>query len=162
MDWLIKSYDNTVYHIKLKTISKTILQYHPDTMTDVLRERLIAAYVAHPDGRTRAHKQATKAAYESTILDLVTQLDQLRQHIRRKNNKIKKLSIKNGVADEEENTMCSICMEEMDGKVTLKCDHTMCPGCFAQHSRVNNTCPFCRDEFAPKVKKNRHSTRNVS
>jgi hypothetical protein len=29
----------------------------------------------------------------------------------------------------------------------------MCPECFAEHSRVNNTCPFCRQEFASKVKK---------
>ena len=40
----------------------------------------------------------------------------------------------------------------MDGNVTLRCGHEMCPECFAQHSRVNNTCPFCRDEFASKVK----------
>ena len=41
-------------------------------------------------------------------------------------------------------------MEEMSGEVTLKCGHRMCPSCFAQHSRVNNTCPYCRDEFAPE------------
>ena len=29
----------------------------------------------------------------------------------------------------------------------------MCPACYAMQSRVNNTCPYCRVEFAPKVKK---------
>jgi len=46
---------------------------------------------------------------------------------------------------------CAICMEPMRGKVTLKCSHELCPECFAQHARVNNECPFCRDEFAPIV-----------
>ena len=41
-------------------------------------------------------------------------------------------------------------MEEMSGEVTLKCGHRMCPSCFAQHSRVSNACPYCRDEFAPE------------
>ena len=45
---------------------------------------------------------------------------------------------------------CTICMEEMAGEVTLKCGHRMCPSCFAQHSRVSNACPYCRDEFAPE------------
>ena len=43
-------------------------------------------------------------------------------------------------------------MEPMIGIVALKCGHELCPECFAQHSRVNNTCPFCRDEYAPQVK----------
>lgn len=47
-------------------------------------------------------------------------------------------------------TTCSICMEEMEGRVTMKCGHEMCPECFANHARVNHTCPFCRDEFAKK------------
>lgn len=50
-------------------------------------------------------------------------------------------------------TQCNICMETIPGKVTLKCGHEMCPSCYAMHSRVNNTCPFCRDEFAPEIKK---------
>tara|TARA_B100000686_G_C16555003_1_gene844652 strand:- start:107 stop:844 length:738 start_codon:yes stop_codon:yes gene_type:complete len=50
-------------------------------------------------------------------------------------------------------TECSICMEMMDGKVILDCGHEMCPTCFARHSRENHTCPFCRKEFAPEIKK---------
>ena len=47
---------------------------------------------------------------------------------------------------------CNICMDLMRGEVKLKCGHKMCPECFAQHSRKTNTCPFCRDDFAPKIK----------
>jgi|TARA_B110000285_G_C14915868_1_gene510177 hypothetical protein len=46
---------------------------------------------------------------------------------------------------------CAICMEDMKGRVTLQCGHILCPSCFARHSRVNNTCPFCRDVFAPEI-----------
>jgi len=48
---------------------------------------------------------------------------------------------------------CSICMEMMDGKVSLDCGHEMCPTCFARHARVNHNCPFCRKMFAPEIKK---------
>ena len=50
-------------------------------------------------------------------------------------------------------TSCTICMETIQGNVTLKCGHEMCPTCYAMHSRVNNTCPYCRDVFAPEVEK---------
>lgn len=53
-------------------------------------------------------------------------------------------------------TNCNICMETICGNVTLKCGHEMCPECYAKHSRVNNTCPYCREVFAPEVKKERH------
>lgn len=53
-------------------------------------------------------------------------------------------------------TTCRICMEEMKGRVTMKCGHEMCPDCFAKHARVNHTCPFCRDEFTTKQKERQH------
>ena len=48
---------------------------------------------------------------------------------------------------------CHLCMEELKGRghTTLKCGHEMCAECFATHARINHTCPFCRDEFAPKI-----------
>lgn len=124
-------------------------------MNTTLRQRLIDAYIANPDGRTKAHKAAVRNAYESTIHELTTQLGQCTETIQRKTREINRLRMK--VSDDDlseltEDTTCLICADEMDGKVTLKCGHIMCPGCFARHSRVNNTCPFCRDEFAPKVK----------
>lgn len=61
--------------------------------------------------------------------------------------------------DEE---VCCICMETMVGNVTLKCNHEMCPNCFAQHSRVNNTCPLCREEFAPPPKTKTRISTNLS
>ena len=54
--------------------------------------------------------------------------------------------------EKEKDTYCLICTEPMQGKVSLKCGHELCPECYAKHARLNNTCPFCRDEFAPKPK----------
>ena len=52
-------------------------------------------------------------------------------------------------------------METNCGNVTLKCGHEMCPECYAKHSRVNNTCPYCREVFAPEVKKERGPRRGI-
>jgi|TARA_B110000444_G_C18718398_1_gene537218 hypothetical protein len=60
----------------------------------------------------------------------------------------KRKKTKKNITNVEE---CNICMDEMRGEVLLKCGHKMCPDCFARHSRKKNTCPFCRDEFAPKI-----------
>jgi hypothetical protein len=52
----------------------------------------------------------------------------------------------------EDNT-CPVCMDPIiNGVVVLKCTHKLCPSCYASHSRVNNKCPMCRDEFAEKPK----------
>lgn len=130
-------------------------------MSRILNQKLHAARIAHPDGRTKAHKEAMRRAYESTVLELATQLDEKEGTDKRNSHKIKQLQIQlrkradqaSGVAEEEiQNNTCLICTDDMDGKVTLRCGHEMCPDCFARHSRVNHTCPFCRDDFAPKVK----------
>ena len=124
-------------------------------MDTTLRQRLTNAYVAHPDGRTKAHKEAVKRAYLNTINDLVAQLGQCTETIQRKTRQINRMRMKvseDDLSETTEDTTCLICADEMDGKVALRCGHIMCPGCFARHSRVNNACPFCRDEFAPKVK----------
>ena len=57
------------------------------------------------------------------------------------------------VNGDDQHIECNICLEDMNGRgrVVLKCKHVMCPECFAMHARINNTCPFCRDEFAPKT-----------
>ena len=47
---------------------------------------------------------------------------------------------------------CLICMDIMRGNVILECGHECCVKCFAQHSRINNTCPFCRKVYAPPIK----------
>ena len=113
-----------------------------------LNQRMAFVRVIHPDGRTREHKQAVKHVYESTIA-------QLTERLSTETAKNKQLRSRAALAnyDNEATPSCSICMEDMCGRVTLVCGHEMCPDCFAQHSRVNNTCPFCREEFAPKPKK---------
>lgn len=73
------------------------------------------------------------------------------------NNKKQRRIISKGPKEE-----CSICMDEMKGEVILKCGHKLCPECFAQHSRKNNTCPFCRDEFSPKVQKKARLSEQVA
>ena len=114
----------------------------------MLDTRLKLARTVHPDRRTRAYKEAEKQAYIETIGELSEALKNKDQEIKSLKSRI---TLKCDV--DEELPMCHICMEDMSGKVTLKCGHEMCPDCFAQHSRINNTCPFCREEFAPKPKK---------
>jgi len=116
--------------------------------TTELRQRMAQVRAVHPDGRTRQHKEAVKHVYESTIAQLTDRLST-------ETAKNKQLRSRAALAnyDNEATPSCSICMEDMCGRVTLVCGHEMCPDCFAQHSRVNNTCPFCREEFAPKPKK---------
>ena len=115
--------------------------------TTELARRIAHVRATHPDGRTRVHKQAVKHVYESTIAQLTEMLST-------ETAKNKQLRSRAALAncDNEATPSCSICMEDMCGRVTLVCGHEMCPDCFAQHSRVNNTCPFCREEFAPKPK----------
>ena len=120
-------------------------------------QRMAQVLVANPDRRTRKHKQAVKEVYESTIASLIVRLSEETT----RNNELRANELRARVAqrarvvahanrDDEPTPSCSICMEDMRGRVTLVCGHEMCPDCFAQHSRVNNTCPFCREEFAPK------------
>jgi hypothetical protein len=65
------------------------------------------------------------------------------------------LKTKATALQDDHNNECPICMEPCQGVTILKCGHLMCPDCFAQHARLNNTCPFCRDEFAEKPRKQR-------
>ena len=115
--------------------------------TTELNRRMAQVRAAHPDGRTRLHKQAVQQVYESTIRELTKKLS-----VETRRNKALQSAVRLSNCDNEASPSCSICMEDMCGRVTLICGHEMCPECFAQHSRVNNTCPFCRDEFAPKPK----------
>ena len=117
------------------------------SITD-LNQRMALVRATYPDGRTRQHKQAVKHVYESTIAHLTERL-----LVETQRNKQLRSRVALANSDQEATPTCSICMEDMCGRVTLGCGHEMCPNCFAQHSRINNTCPFCREEFAPKPKK---------
>ena len=153
------------------------------TITDLnqhIGQRMSQVRADHPDRRTRLHKQAVIRVYESTIASLIVKLS---KETKRNNVLRTRVALANRDAtmfgtlfDEEDDDAsnglettpppspprerdgeptpsCPICMEDMCGRVTLVCGHEMCPECFAQHSRVNNTCSFCRAEFAPKPKK---------
>ena len=113
-----------------------------------LNHRLINARQTFPDGRRVEHKEAIKNAYISTINEMVEIVESSEQKI----NALKtQLFVKN--IDHTEIPTCLICTEPMKGRVTLGCQHEMCPDCFAQHARLNNNCPFCREKFAPAPKK---------
>jgi len=143
----LKYFFNTLsYHPnKLRNIKTKARKYVDMSMLD---SRLKLAHTVHKDRRTRAYKEAEKLAYIETI-------EELSDAVKNKDQEIKSLKsrITHKCDVDEEVPICHICMEDMSGKVTLKCGHEMCPDCFAQHSRINNTCPFCREEFAPKPKK---------
>ena len=48
---------------------------------------------------------------------------------------------------------CVICLETIDDNMCkLKCSHTYCVSCFAQHIRLNGNCPMCRGYVADKPK----------
>ena len=55
---------------------------------------------------------------------------------------------------EIEDIYCVICGESMEtNRCKLACNHSFCVSCIAQHSRENNNCPMCRDEYCPKPRK---------
>jgi hypothetical protein len=49
---------------------------------------------------------------------------------------------------EREKRECIICYEAVDNeKVSIKCGHTYCVGCFVKHMRLSNECAYCRTEL---------------
>jgi len=113
-----------------------------------LNHRLINARQTYPDGRKVEHKQAIRDAYISTINEMVDVVESSEKKI----GALKTQLFLNNI-DKTEIPTCLICTEPMKGRVSLGCNHEMCPDCFAQHARLNNNCPFCREEFAPAPKK---------
>lgn len=92
-----------------------------------------------------------KKNLKTKLRDMNEKTETLKYQLKRHEKTIRKLG---GAVEEDDDDMtCSICTDVMVGEVILRCGHKMCPSCFAQHSRVNNKCPFCRKEFAVKPKK---------
>tara|TARA_B100000902_G_C27319831_1_gene923634 strand:- start:5997 stop:6605 length:609 start_codon:yes stop_codon:yes gene_type:complete len=104
------------------------------------------------DMRKKSNKDAERMIYNRKILKLqmlLSEKDTINKELKTKINKLKKIS--NVSEDDDE---CIICSDKKIGIATLSCcGQEICISCFAKHSRVNNTCPFCRTEYAPKVKK---------
>ena len=120
----------------------------PSKYLNNLNDRLIAVRNNYPDGRKVEHKQAIRDAYISTINDMVDVVESSEKKISALKTQLFLFNI-----DKTEIPTCLICTEPMKGRVSLGCNHEMCPDCFAQHARLNNNCPFCREEFAPAPKK---------
>ena len=57
---------------------------------------------------------------------------------------------------EREKRECIICYETVENeKVSIKCGHTYCVGCFVKHMRLNNECAYCRTELCEVPQKKR-------
>ena len=120
------------------------------TQCNELNIRLQRARSTYPDRRTKEYKAAVTDAYHETIDDLMRGITS-RDHSKRK-LRAQLISTELQSTSDVPPTCC-ICTEVMDGRVFLKCGHEICPDCFARHSRLSNTCPFCRDVFSSKPKK---------
>lgn len=113
---------------------------------------------------TSGQPDMRKAQNRDNVCDMVKRLDRKLKEQEAQNAESLKaatqennvLKTKAALQDDHENE-CPICMEPCQGVTILKCGHSMCPECFAQHSRVNHTCPFCREEFAEKPRKQREN-----
>ena len=105
--------------------------------------------------KIKGMKQELKST-KKTIKELENNLWN-KDYVIKKQSEIIEQCSKNGNCDKVDpscNT-CQICADVMIGQVELKCGHSLCPDCFAKHSRVSNVCPYCRDEFSSKPKKQR-------
>lgn len=57
---------------------------------------------------------------------------------------------------EREKRECIICYETVENeKVSIKCGHTYCVGCFVKHMRLSNDCAYCRTELCEVPQKKR-------
>jgi hypothetical protein len=54
---------------------------------------------------------------------------------------------------------CIICYEMVvNEKVSIKCGHTYCVGCFVKHMRLSNECAYCRTELCEAPQNKRRMT----
>ena len=104
------------------------------------------------DMRKKCNKKAERLMYRMQIIKLqsmISEKETIIDQLKTKNNKLEKIC---NVSEEDDE--CVICSDKKIGTATLSCcGQEICISCFAKHSRVSNTCPFCRNEYAPKVKK---------
>ena len=118
-----------------------------------LNSRLERARSTYPDRRTKEYKAAVTDAYHETIHDLMHAITTRDDSNRKLRAQIISDKIHKNADASDHHPSCCICTEVMEGRVFLKCGHEICPDCFARHSRLSNTCPFCRDVFSSKPKK---------
>jgi len=63
---------------------------------------------------------------------------------------------------EREKRECIICYEAVGNeKVSIKCGHTYCVGCFVTHMRMSNQCAYCRTELCEVPQSKRKMTRDT-
>ena len=136
----------------LTTVSDDLRQYSIDNALPIRKDGSL-------DMRKKCNKDAERLMYirkitalQTSMLEKNTKIKQLEIRVNKQNKIIK--TYNNSEELDKEDTDCVICCDVKIGTATLSCcGQEICIPCFAKHSRVNNTCPFCRSEYAPKVKK---------
>ena len=136
----------------LTTVDDDLTQYAIDNALPLRKNGSL-------DMRKKCNKDAERLIYirkinalQTTILEKNKKIKQLEIRLKNQNKIIK--TYNNCEELDKEDTDCIICCDVKIGTATLSCcGQEICISCFAKHSRVNNTCPFCRKEYAPKVKK---------
>jgi hypothetical protein len=136
----------------LTTVSDDLRQYAIDNALPIRKDGSL-------DMRKKCNKDAHRLMYirkitalQTSMLEKNTKIKQLEIRVNKQNKIIK--TYNNPEQLDKEDTDCLICCDVKIGTATLSCcGQEICISCFAKHSRVNNTCPFCRTEYAPKVKK---------
>jgi len=54
----------------------------------------------------------------------------------------------------EETPQCNICTEELiERKAVIDCGHFFCLACIQKWSEIENTCPYCKQEFTKITEK---------
>ena len=137
-------YHNIMYNAQEHRFASLIGEKHTNTTS-----RVLCDFVKNPSPGV-FHFGASSTSSSASASHSSSSRNETRQQMMRKMRKMRRMR---NQSRSTPSTACNICMETVSGKVTLKCGHEMCPGCYAMHSRVNNTCPYCRDVFAPEIKK---------
>ena len=72
------------------------------------------------------------------------------------------LDFESHMLEEEVERECIICYETVNNeKVSIKCGHTYCVGCFVKHMRLNNECAYCRTELCEAPQNKRRMTADM-
>ena len=142
-------------------ISKVKSYYKKNNILDYKKTKM-----GEPDMRNQENKTVLKNILKQEILDKNKSENSHNFTIEKEGNYRSEIE---SLTDEEINQFrkmskseCVICGESMkDNCCILKCKHSFCVSCFAEHSRNSNSCPLCREEYCSKSKKIEKMPRQV-
>ena len=130
----------------LTTVGDDLRQYAIDNALPIRKDGSL-------DMRKKCNKDAVRLMYirkitalQRSMVEKNTKIKQLEMRVNKQNKIIK--TYDNSEELDKEDTDCVICCDVKIGTATLSCcGQEICIPCFAKHSRVNNTCPFCRHQL---------------